>query len=848
MRSGGVPLLLLAMAGRAAGQPGAADADAPGASDGVEADTIASDAAIAMDDGRFDVPASPGEDVDETTGEENLPANIPPDGASEVAKKVPHRPLSVPISPAVVLSLRCSGEGASDSVQCDATPSANELQLIESAAEEYVRADGRFELAVGLDVEGSGIDYEGMDLMASLPARRLETHNVRRRLADAGAQVLLGGEANFEVPSDISGSDPSIPTESYLSELLLTILVEEEAGLLEDIRLSGEILGGDHWLTRLVGYDASFEGETVAKAASPPPVDQNGDSGSAEAAGPADNDAVIAANNSVKNDTPEESSSSNNILLIIGAAGAGVSLLLLVGGLWYAHRTSKKGENKAKKALDDSGAVFEPGKNNPRSSSQTSSSRKSSLFKKKSSRASNNSFTTGQAESHPPPPPAPFVDQDATQNDDDEDEDFLLARAALGHSANKGGDVGSVAESQAHTFGDDMSYAFTVEGESLAPIGGAPDVEETQNISFDGVVGDDALIGAGGMASFANDKGVFRWNEDGTKMVYTPKLETSGSGEQNGFVFDEGKKKWVVKDQVVGERNVSFANTIKKAEQRAGPLVTIMRTRSGDSAGTGMTGLTEFSYGEVALDKRSQSQGTVGTLGTANASIGIGAPLTPTTPTPQDEGVEVPLSGEEPAAIKPSSSYESEFAPNANLDRYVSDDGSAISGFTDFTAAAKLAPRPVTPELRQAVTPERVPSQNSDAATFATFATGDPGRIMPKKPASKPNRMKITEDLPFDEGIPFDERTRSGRTKKGGLVVPNVLDDYVDGNDSVSEGSTGTASSEQIVDDLNQLSKFMIQRKRSSKSQRRRKGSGSGKGRSSFGSSRARGLHSDRGI
>ena len=51
------------------------------------------------------------------------------------------------------------------------------------------------------------------------------------------------------------------------------------------------------------------------------------------------------------------------------------------------------------------------------------------------------------------------------------------------------------------------------------------------------------MIGAGGLAAFANDKSFFSWNDDGTKMVYTPKLiEMTGSGEHNGFVFDKHKR------------------------------------------------------------------------------------------------------------------------------------------------------------------------------------------------------------------------------------------------------------------------------------------------------------------
>ncbi len=83
--------------------------------------------------------------------------------------------------------------------------------------------------------------------------------------------------------------------------------------------------------------------------------------------------------------------------------------------------------------------------------------------------------------------------------------------------------------------GDDgMSYGFTVDGESLAPAsprgGGGTGAAVTPRVGIVGGTGeDDSAISAGWISSFSNKKGVFRWNKDGKKMVYTP--ATSGEGE-----------------------------------------------------------------------------------------------------------------------------------------------------------------------------------------------------------------------------------------------------------------------------------------------------------------------------
>jgi len=295
----------------------------------------------------------------------------------------------------------------------------------------------------------------------------------------------------------------------------------------------------------------------------------------------------------------------------------------------------------------------------------------------------------------------------------------------------------------------------------------------------------------------------------------------------------------------------------------------------------------------VALDaKRNRSAGTdaesVSTMGFMGTSVGVRNkhPINPPSPkTPQDEGVEVTAETSANIMVEPSTtgSFDSsEFAPNTNVDRFMmggGDDDSTL--FTDFMGSAfqnsamngtynrdgsdnslpqgapPELPRTNTPELPRIVSPERVSSEVTDELTVATSGTGDPGRIVPKRAASKPNKMKIVEDMPFDEDIPFDERPAQSSTKgkstqkkiETRLILPNMVDD-LDDHSEWSEGSEETSNSEQVLEDLDKLSRFMMERKRSSKSQtstassrRRRKGGANMaiSGSSGGGSSKRRG-------
>ena len=552
--------------------------------------------------------------------------------------------------------------------------------------------------------------------------------------------------------------------------------MEEGASFIVKLRETTDKWSAENWLSRIVGCKTQIVESGLHVTAH---------GRNLQDANPA----------SVSNDS-ESSSSVNNVLLLVGAAGAAISLILLCGGLCYAKKSFKidDGSGGKKKSSSPDGAddvMFQPGKNNPRTSGR--------LFKKKSSLGKNFSRDGSDTPSSPPPPPPP---PHRTILDDDEDSnaDFLLARAALNHSVDEKPLEGmSVAgDSQALTYGDDMSYAFTVDGESLAPMGGNNHLSPGSNID------EDAAIGAGGLESFANDKGIFRWNEEGTKMVYTPTLGKSENNEMNGFVFDKRKKKWVVKEQVIGEKSVSFQPNTNAARSSGGGLsqpISASRIRSGDSAGTGMTGLTgmtDFTYDDVALDWAKRPRSNISDVSNIV----------------EEEGDDV------------SRAMESSYSPSLPQEQGVEVTADDMSAFTGFTAN----------ESPHWVTPERVSSSISDEATTSTFATGEPGRIVRKTPLSRPNKMMIAEETPFDEDeTPFDELARSRYGSKKSNHMPNMLDDL----DSQSESgmSLESANSEQVLDDLDKLSKFMMERNRSSKSQKGGVTSKGGSRISSFGSS-----------
>ncbi|KAL3822835.1 hypothetical protein ACHAXA_011472 [Cyclostephanos tholiformis] len=398
---------------------------------------------------------------------------------------------------------------------------------------------------------------------------------------------------------------------------------------------------------------------------------------------------------------------------------------------------------------------------------------------------------------------------------------------------------------------DAASYGFTADGMSLtAPITprgtmrGGVGGEDVPAISSTG--GEDSAIGAGGMSYFANDKGIFRWNEDGTKMVYTPANYNEGGGinEQNGFVFDERKKKWVVKGHVVGTRGVRFPSenpTSKANNNGGGTMWGVGRVRSADSATTGISAMSEFTYDDVGLSRAATMTPSTFGGGEVATTMGRGGDTTivppPSPGSPEEQGVEVPIDGSGEG-----------FLSNANVDLFLNLGGdrnddrdemsvdTGLTAFTDVTPAAGSA----APSTGRVVTPDRSSSfsrrvrRNNSASTSTT--DGGPGRIVPKARNVVANRLKIAEDTPFDEDIPFDERSRKTRSRSGGgggdggggrggtttsmTNVPSMLDDMEDDESYYSSASADSANSEQVLEDLDKLSKFMMERKRSTKSQR----------------------------
>ncbi len=698
--------------------------------------------------------------------------------------------ISVEVNPAVVLAFHCSPSSSVNVAVDNMSPekevpcggdraSHADLELVASAAEAFIHNSQIFKLGVGDSMIDGILDVSATALT---PNSDHDLGNLRRSndAQDDNNAILLSGLFHFRVPCNLPPSNLSIPSEYLISQLLHVAFVEEEASFIVSLRETTVNLSAENWLSRIAGCKTQIVGSGLQVNAHGRNLQNTNPGG-------------------VGNDS-ESSSSVNNVLLLVGAAGAAISLLLLCGGLCYAKKSFKiddgsGGKKKSPSANGDVDATFQPGKNNPRTSGR--------LFKKKSSLGKSISQDGSDSPLSPPAPPPP-PPRTIIGDDEESNADFLLARAALNHSVDEKPLEGmSVAgDSHALTYGDDMSYAFTVDGESLAPMGGNNHLSPGNNID------EDAAIGAGGLESFANDKGIFRWNEEGTKMVYTPTLlGKSENNEMNGFVFDKRKKKWVVKEQVIGEKSVSFQPNTNAARSSGGGLsqpISSSRIRSGDSAGTGMTGLTgmtDFSYDDVALDWAKRPRSNISDVSNIaeeeedNSSRATKSSYSPSLS--QEQGVEVSA-----------------------------DDMSAFTGFTDFTAN----------ESPHWVTPERVSSIISDEATTSTFATGEPGRIVRKTPLSRPKNKLIAEETPFDEDeTPFDELTRSRYGSKNSNSIPNMLDNL----DSQSESgmSMGSANSEQVLDDLDKLSKFMMERKRSSKSQKGGASSKGGSRVSSFGSS-----------
>lgn len=631
-----------------------------------------------------------------------------------------------------------------------------------------------------------------------------------------------------------------------------------------------------------------------------------------------------------------------NILLLVGAAGVGIFLLLLLVGLYHARRihhatTSNEGgeENertKKKKSAnrkstannstengdDDHVVTFEPGKNNPGS--------RHSWFRRSSSINSNTTASLPRSPLRPPQCPPTNNSRPTTPNqyhidDDESNADFVLARAALrinNNDSNNNNDSGgeSLEDGDMESLGE--SFGYTVDGESLAPSrtatkyinGVAAAAAAAAAIPGTATNEDDSAIGAGGISSFTNDRGIFRWNENGTKMVYTPtstKHKTGGGvvvgEEQNGFIFDEHKKKWVVKEKIIGgksSKNVSFpSSTVLNTS--TGLLEHLKRVRSNESTAggsviSGMTGMSEFTYDQIGgannnnttddnsrkvfmTNKKAASPKTPDDTGEEGFEISpsMAITLTPLTPATvyDDTNDNYDIDDIDKLLLRVGlatlSTPTHNVRPGNNNDL---DDGSTsmMTGFTDVYDSSST----LVSGMTNIVTPERnggggnrYTKNNDDCGS--SVHTGDPGRIIPKTKkkfesspqqqlssdggggkggiifgvgrrsvmtaSAAPSMLKnIIEDTPFDEDIPFDERSKKSYNNNDNdrqiLQQPEF-------NDNEDDDSQGSANSEHVLKDLDSLSKFMYERKRSEKMKKRgRVGAGGTRGDGSWDDSR----------
>ena len=277
-------------------------------------------------------------------------------------------------------------------------------------------------------------------------------------------------------------------------------------------------------------------------------------------------------------------------------------------------------------------------------------------------------------------------------------------------------------------------------------------------------------------------------------MVYIPAStnEIKPESNQNGFIYDEQKKKWVLE-----KKNVSFQQKqIDISKQRSllddddssvTPPRKLARSRTDDSC---ITGLSEFSYDDVAVNGMIK-QRPVALL---------------------EEGVEVGMDGI--GARTYVSDDFSEFVPSPNVVLGMDDESTSFGVLGgDDADTVSLPPPPPPTQSPQATLQAKRPV--SPDASMITNITEEPGFI---------KRVPIVhEDKPFDEDIPFDERSRGPQVFK--LKPKPRIDMSKNSNPyarTISEDSVSVSSgdSAHVLNDLNQLSKFMVERKNSSKMSR----------------------------
>ncbi|KAL3779780.1 hypothetical protein HJC23_005997 [Cyclotella cryptica] len=669
--------------------------------------------------------------------------------------------LSVTLAP-IVISLRLSDTFTTTSTSLSWT--SIDYTTMATAAKRYIDDHRLLESALGLNDNGS-LHYDGIRFVATAAA--VEGGRFLRGMAAFDDHVLLRGTVRFTTTAaDVSsGMDGVVlPSTEELTDIVTTLFQNGETlfvkTLVSQANADDGDGGGSEWMTQVTGCHV-VRGSTTTTSSN-------------------HNENVVSQAQSSNTIQTQSTSIPQiygiNLFLLIGAAGAVVSFLLLLGGLCYAKRIHGHGDNE---------------------------------------KSTNHSQTTTTAANSPSSLHLYDDDDDIDADNDDDDEsnaDFLMARAALNnsHSAiqisrtRSGGNASVVSGAHSSSYGDDnLSYAFSVEGESVLG-GGTVSSKATAAMMMGGGGGGDVAIGAGGISAFRGENGgVFRWNEDGTKMVYIPAPSNDDNNNdnhnvktQNGFIYDEEKKKWVL-----AQKNVSFqSNKFDDGDTSSflTPPRRMQRVRTDDSA---VTGFTEFSYDDVA--------------------IGMHGEIMRVPTTPQEEGVEVMADDSQHDDV-------SEFVPNTNVERFIMDDESTMfgsvleDGLTDSDTVT-LPPPPPPPPLPPLPKSSLVRPVSPDESMIS-MRTEEPG-IIQRVPS-------IHEDQPFDEDIPFDERPKgqSSKTMVERMGWDSTKRSVLTADDrSESEGS---ADSARVLNDLNKLSKFMMERKRSSKGSMSRSNSGSSHPRS----------------
>ena len=265
----------------------------------------------------------------------------------------------------------------------------------------------------------------------------------------------LQGTVDVVLKGQVSIDAEDVPSQESLTEIISSLFLNGKALFVKQIALQvDQDAGSSNWLREVTDYNVSVK---LTRQIS---------------------QAQAATNNS-------DDSNSLNLFIIIGVSGAILSFLLLLAGLCYAKRSHHSTEKKPKPTL--------------------SPPKKKSILKNNMQSMPTTNSTTPTTLS---PSSIPIE-----ESDDESNADFLLARAALNnpHSSIQArpytpSGEGSVVSGAASSYADDnMSYAFSVDGQSTV-------VSRGMNMG-------DVAIGAGGISAFQSENGgVFRWNEDGTKV------------------------------------------------------------------------------------------------------------------------------------------------------------------------------------------------------------------------------------------------------------------------------------------------------------------------------------------